>query len=569
MNRDNNLHQMNTEIINSSLKHETVDDNLIGKLLKGLYLVEGILGQGGMGKVYLCRNIKLDNLWAVKYIPNKHYKCSQLISEANILKKLNHIHLPKIIDVFNDEKGTYIVESYIEGITLENAMAKHGPFHEKNVIEWGKQLSDVLIYLHNFKPYPIVYRDMKPSNVMITPENKAVLIDFGISIEYSLQSNSSYIPLTLKFAAPEQLEGYADQRTDIFNLGIMLYYLLTKNFPTSNDITKDLKGITKKLIKVIKKCIEKNPKDRYQRVEDLRTELDSITKTPLEIIGTNTIKHIYEIPSDYKKIIAIYSPFSIGKTTIACNLASLIVKKGLTVSLIDTDSIKKDIQYYFDIDFTSNIGKLANLKKTLDNRTDISNIKDFAINISNLSIYTDHRDSLYKFTYEMFDIITKLSDSSVIIVDISNSLNDDVLNKILSACNERLLIIDKYLPNLLSLHYKMMNIEKYNLSNCSLIINRNINNSKLKTEDLLELLNSVEVFGRNKIDLKFKYIFNVPNKFDEIITTLLNGGETLYGNDYEFDEAIENIAITLYKLKSKTGKSKIKGLLKRIFPKRY
>ncbi|KAB3534067.1 protein kinase [Alkaliphilus pronyensis] len=559
MERDNILAKMETELITIKNKSLGVPNNIKGNILKDLYMVEGVLGRGGMGTVYLCRNTKLDNLWAVKFIPKKFYEYNSLITEAGILKQLNHIHLPKIVDIFSDENGTYIVETYIEGTNLEKAMEEKGPFDENTVVEWGKQLADVLKYLHSIKPYPIIYRDMKPSNVMITPENKAVLIDFGISIELKGEVDNSNIPLTLKFAAPEQLKGYADQRTDIYNLGKMLYYLMTKSFTFSRTYNK---SISRAMASVIEKCINENPQNRYINAEELRYDLEliSIAKNKNKKINTGTT---HQLPSDYKKIIGIFSPLPLGKTTIACNLASSFSKHGLSVSLIDTDHIKKDIQYFFDIDFTNNMGKLKNLNKKLKENNEIENIEDYGISISNnLKIYTDHRDSCYSFNYKMFDRIIKQSNSNIIIVDVSNCLEMDVINGILSSCNERLLVIDKYLPNLFSLPNKLTHIENYNIKHCCLLINKEIEKSKPAVGDIIDLLNSIEVFASNKLVLEFKSVFYLPNKYKEAVSRLYEGPQTLFGKDHEFDEAINKIVYSLYSFNNSNKKSKIMSFIK-------
>jgi serine/threonine protein kinase len=251
---------------------------LQGRIIKDKYLVEKRLGKGGMGSVYLCKNLELDNYWALKFIPKSENM--QLLAEEEILKKLNHISLPKIVDVFYDEAGTYIIETYIEGESLKDKIERESYFTEETVADWAKQLSEVLIYLHNMKPYPIIYRDMKPSNIMVTDYNKVVLVDFGISTQSKDAGKSgSPVALTKNYAAPEQMKGQFDVRTDIYSLGITMYQLLTGNLPENRDenISIRSKGISNELKSIVEKCLKYNPKDRYQNAEELRNDLDQIT----------------------------------------------------------------------------------------------------------------------------------------------------------------------------------------------------------------------------------------------------------------------------------------------------
>ena len=532
-----------------------------GTIIKDKYVVIEKLGKGGMGQVYLCKSLTVGNLWAVKFIPKSPSNNAPIV-EASILKKLNHIYLPKIADVFYEDSGTYIVESYIEGIPLDRKMEKEGPFDEDIVLEWGKQLLEVLSYLHSLQPNPIIYCDMKPSNVIITHDNVATLIDFGISKEYENEGGPNtphtLLSFTTKYAAPEQLLGYSDQRTDIYNLSIMLLSLLT-------DIEKKelknnwhaLKNMSKPIKEVLLKAADESAKKRFQTVGEFKEALINVQRH-----NTAKINYIKELPADYKKIIGIYSPYAVGKTTIACNLASAYAKSGNTVALIDTDDLKKDIQYHFSIDYAENLHKLARLHTVLKENRDIKNIKDYCINKKNLEIYTDHRDTRYEFNFEMIDTIIKNTDANLIIIDISSFLDSDLRNKILTVCNERLLIIDKTLSNILGLPVRLYKLDFYNNKNMSLVINKNIETKKISEKDVLGFLNSVEIFGVGPLNLSFKNVFKVPHKYKEIIECMLHDTPTpLYGRDREFDGAIDEIAYSLYQIKHRKIK---KGLLSRL-----
>lgn len=255
---------------------------MVGEIIKQKYKIERLLGKGASGEVYLCRNIELGNLWAIKRIERGKSKY-ELTTETNILKKLNHINLPKIADVIEDETSIYIVESYIEGTPLNKLLEAQGILSEEMVISLAKQLCEVLLYLHNLKPFPIIYRDLKPHNIIITRDNRPVLIDFGISREYKgTDRRDTVIAGTPYYAAPEQLtaEGISDVRADIYSLGVTLHHLLTGVLPKYDDtsLIKYNNKISRNMDYIVRKCIRKDLKDRYQTVEELLTDLKNINK---------------------------------------------------------------------------------------------------------------------------------------------------------------------------------------------------------------------------------------------------------------------------------------------------
>lgn len=249
----------------------------IGDILNDKYKIERLLGKGGTGTVYLCTNIELDNKWAVKHIPKDKIN-DNTMSEIEILKRLYHLSLPKIVDVFRDDNGLYIVESNIEGITLDRLLKQQGSFELDKIIDWFRELCDILKYLHNIRPKPIIYRDMKPANIILTQGNRLVLVDFGISQEFcEYQAKDTFIAGTSVYAAPEQLlkGGRTDQRTDIYSLGATMYQLMYGRLP---KVKNDFSGLNKdktaaRVNEIISKCMENRPEDRYQRVEDIQKEL--------------------------------------------------------------------------------------------------------------------------------------------------------------------------------------------------------------------------------------------------------------------------------------------------------
>lgn len=249
----------------------------IGDMLNEKYRIDKFLGKGGTGSVYLCTNIVLGNKWAVKHIPADKIN-GKTMSEIEILKKLYHLSLPRIADVFCDARGIYIVESSIEGMAMDKLISRYGGFGTDKVTDWFLELCDILKYLHGIKPKPIIHRDLKPANIILTQGSRLVLVDFGLSQEYCMyEPKDGFLGGTCAYAAPEQLikGGKTDQRTDIYNLGATMYQLLHGKLPQNNDGFKAQNSDKKtaRINKVICRCMENKPEDRYQRVEDIKQEL--------------------------------------------------------------------------------------------------------------------------------------------------------------------------------------------------------------------------------------------------------------------------------------------------------
>ena len=210
----------------------------IGSIVDGKYKILSEIGHGGMSVVYLAINERANKTWAIKEVRKDGTADfatvrQGLVAETEMLKKLDHPHLPSIIDVIDRDDSFLIVMDYIEGKSLESLL-KHGGAQDPNkVIEWSKQLCDVLGYLHSRTP-PIIYRDMKPANVMLKPDGNVMLIDFGTAREYKQASVEDTTCLgTRGYAAPEQFGGHGqtDGRTDIYCLGATIYHLITGHSP--------------------------------------------------------------------------------------------------------------------------------------------------------------------------------------------------------------------------------------------------------------------------------------------------------------------------------------------------
>lgn len=254
----------------------------VGQVIDDKYEILTLIGQGGMSKVYLARDKRLNKQWAVKEIQkkardkNNEVVIQSAIAEANMIKQLDHPSIVRIVDIIDNPDVIYIIEDYIEGETLNTILEENGAQPQELVIEWAMQICEALEYLHTRKP-AIIYRDMKPSNVMLKPDGNIKIIDFGIAREYKEQSLADTVSLGTKgYAAPEQFggKGQTDARTDVYCLGVTLYHLVTGHSPCDPPyeiypIRHWNPQLDPGLEAVIEKSTQLNPNDRYQSCAEL------------------------------------------------------------------------------------------------------------------------------------------------------------------------------------------------------------------------------------------------------------------------------------------------------------
>lgn len=263
----------------------------IGSTIGGIYTVMLDVGRGGTSHVYLVMNQRAGKQWAAKEVPktshdDKEEQQSRLIADADILKKLRHPHIPSIVDVIETEENYYILMDFIEGRTLLDVLKSEGAQDQKDVVKWAIQICDVFKYLHGQTP-KIVYRDTKPSNIMLKPNGDVVLIDFGTAREFKpLQGEDTLNLGTPGYASPEQYAeaamGQTDERSDIYNLGATMYHLLTNHNPSQPPydmypIRHWNPELSSGLERIILKCTRRNPEDRYQTADELLYDLEHYT----------------------------------------------------------------------------------------------------------------------------------------------------------------------------------------------------------------------------------------------------------------------------------------------------
>ena len=259
------------------------------------YEIKSLIGKGGMSTVYLAEHKRLHTRWAVKEVRKQQGTRFDFLAESNILKRLQHPMLPRIVNIFEDTENIYIVEDYVEGITLDDLLKREKKVDEPLALQWFRDLCGVLRYLHTQQP-SIIYRDMKPANVMLQPDGSLKLIDFGIAREYKEASSgdTTYIG-TKGYAAPEQFgRAQTDARTDIYALGVTMYHLVTGKSPYEPPYqfvpARELDGkLSHGIEYILNKCVQPEPADRYQDVDKLLDDLN----------------HIYRFDKAWKRVQAV------------------------------------------------------------------------------------------------------------------------------------------------------------------------------------------------------------------------------------------------------------------------
>ncbi len=231
----------------------------------GRYEILAHLGSGGMSQVYLAKDLRLHVKRTIKRINAgggpKSYLSASVIAEANVLRKVRHPALPAIVDIFREGEHINLVMEYIEGRTLEEtALLK--PLTTRALTDIALEICLALKCLHSMKP-PIIYRDMKPSNIMVREDGHICLIDFGTARRFfkgSARKDTNMLG-TPAFAAPEQFGGRTDERSDIYSLGMTIRACAPGG---------KLKGSLKR---IMDKCAQHDPNDRYKNVDEVIRDL--------------------------------------------------------------------------------------------------------------------------------------------------------------------------------------------------------------------------------------------------------------------------------------------------------
>src|SRR5258706_14368794 len=262
-----------------------------GTNLMNRYLIQEVIGVGGMGSVYRARDLHFPSgvkLVAVKEMINqapdplfRQTIVQNSKREANILATLTHPAIPRIYDYFTLDNRSYLVLEFVNGKDLDVILSQtEGFMPEEQVLGWGIELCDELVFLHIHKPDPIVFRDMKPSNVMVNQHNHIILVDFGIAKSFQTGQKGTMIG-TEGYSPPEQYRGEASTSADIYALGATLHHILSRRDPRleppfsfpERPLRKINPGVSVELETVINTALQYNPEDRFKTIEDFKEAL--------------------------------------------------------------------------------------------------------------------------------------------------------------------------------------------------------------------------------------------------------------------------------------------------------
>ena len=260
-----------------------------GQILDERYRIVKLIGQGGYGSVYRAWDMSLQRPCAVKEnLDSSQEALRQFEREALLLAEVRHPNLPRVIDNFSIAgQGQYLVMDFVDGQSLEEVLSQRGgPLTEQEVLPWMEQVCGALSYLHARRP-PVIHRDIKPDNIIITPGGRAMLVDFGISKVYDphFRTTNGARAVTPGYSPPEQYGGETtDARSDIYALGAMVYTLLTGQKPPES--VQRLAGndtmlaphyhnlqIAPRVEQAIQRAMEIDTQKRYQNVDDFARAL--------------------------------------------------------------------------------------------------------------------------------------------------------------------------------------------------------------------------------------------------------------------------------------------------------
>ena len=253
-----------------------------GVTLAYRYLIQEIVGVGGMGAVYRARDLhfpKMVKLVAVKEMVNQARDplvrktiVQNFEREANVLATLNHPAIPRIFDYFTQNDRSYLVMEFVKGKNLEQYVNEYEGFlPEETVVRWAIELCDVLNYMHNHEPDAIIFRDMKPSNVMLNQHEHIVLVDFGIARPFQTGQRGTQVG-TEGYSPPEQYRGDATPLADVYALGATLHHLLTKRDPrleapfsfAERPVRKINPNVSPEIETIVNTALNYSPEDRFK-----------------------------------------------------------------------------------------------------------------------------------------------------------------------------------------------------------------------------------------------------------------------------------------------------------------
>ena len=290
-------------MVTKAVELEMTQPLAIGTVLNGRYRIARLVGGGGMAWVYQVEELPAGSgiLWALKELrPQTEDKAERATArrlfeqEAKLLRGLEHRNIPRIADYFEENGRACLVMEFVWGESLEKRLdATNAPLLETDVLKWAIQLCEALEYLHNLQP-PIIFRDIKPSNVMVTNTGLVKLIDFGIARTYKAGKKRDTVAMgSENYAAPEQWgKGQTDARSDVYALGATMYHLLANMAPTPAFLPSEPLplgnyngALSKKTIRLVEKAMDRDRKNRFQSALEMREALVDALPGPYVPVG--------------------------------------------------------------------------------------------------------------------------------------------------------------------------------------------------------------------------------------------------------------------------------------------
>lgn len=332
----------------------------VGTVYGGRYKIVRPLGEGGMSAVYLADDLRLPGKqWAVKRTQLPGLSGLTAAHEAAILMKLDHPYLPHVVDYFPpDEQGfSHLVMEYVDGVTLQQLFEQSGgKIQVSSLIRYGMQLCELLQYMHELESGPVIFRDIKPSNIMIDTADHVRLIDFGIARKETPERIADTVPLgTIGFAAPELLEsGRTDYRSDLYSLGATFYYLLSGG-RMYNTVRKPLAlagGERERMLaELVDRLLDDSPVLRPASASEVRSLLERCSDPDAYRAHANTNEgrsggSLFPIKRVRIAVGGLYP--GAGATFVAIALASLLSDRGVTNAVVEHPGIRPELYGLLD-----------------------------------------------------------------------------------------------------------------------------------------------------------------------------------------------------------------------------
>jgi serine/threonine-protein kinase len=339
-----------------------------GTILNDTYLIEKELGKGGGGVVYKARHLRLNIDVVVKQIHDSLRGKVKSRQEADVLKQLKHPFLPRVYDFIETAEGVYTVMDFIPGKGLDEFLRQYGRFEQKLVMKWAIQLGEALAYLHSRKP-GIIHSDIKPANIIITPQGNVCLIDFNISVVLDASTKTS-IGVSVGYSPPEQYRDVrmyqqitkipnlqntqtekffsqfcdassqhkvmVDMRSDIYSLGCVLYHALTGHVPDVNFdriVPMEQSGavISEGLRLIVEKMMQMYPDQRYQNGTEYLDAIKNCYKLDHRYLAMRRKEKLVAIAS------AVFLVAGAGLTGLGIRQQQIMVDRTYANAILEAD----------------------------------------------------------------------------------------------------------------------------------------------------------------------------------------------------------------------------------------